>query len=153
MSMEHRRNPEACRQEAIRQTINANPSRQEGDTNETALSKIASVLGNGKNPRDQINQIAEILFESGEVEAPTSKPAASDYVWDDPMVVECCKEGRKPSDIRLMVCPACNKVSYWNEGSHFTCRFCHQIFNVSEEMASVSVSLADWGDDAYPITL
>jgi hypothetical protein len=39
---------------------------------------------------------------------------------DDAMVVEALKE-RRASDIALLECPRCGNLSYYNEGSHFSC--------------------------------
>jgi len=44
--------------------------------------------------------------------------------WDDPLVKSALKAGRDPSDIWLLDCPECDRASYYNQGSHFTCRFC-----------------------------
>lgn len=52
-------------------------------------------------------------------------------IWQDPMVREVLKEGRRqPWQIQTLRCPKCEKRSYYNEGSHFTCRFCEVTFIV-----------------------
>lgn len=43
---------------------------------------------------------------------------------EDEMVIEALKEGRQAEDILLLDCPMCGWTSYWNEGSHATCRNC-----------------------------
>jgi hypothetical protein len=64
-------------------------------------------------------------------------------IWKDPMVQESLKDGRTPDDIRVMDCPKCGKYGYWNEGSHFSCRFCNKTWIVSSEKADDSITLAD----------
>src|SRR5690348_1270350 len=43
---------------------------------------------------------------------------------DDPMVEAALKGGREPSEISLIRCSACGVYTYYNEGSHWTCREC-----------------------------
>lgn len=64
-------------------------------------------------------------------------------IWKDPMVKEALKDGRTPDDIRVMNCPKCGRYGYWNEGSHFSCRFCRKTWFVRSEMADDSVTLSD----------
>lgn len=45
-------------------------------------------------------------------------------IWKDPNVQAALKEGRRADDIMVLRCPQCDQFGYWNEGSHFTCRFC-----------------------------
>lgn len=45
------------------------------------------------------------------------------------MVQEALKE-RSADDIFVMACPDCGKWSYYNQGSHFSCRFCERGFYV-----------------------
>jgi hypothetical protein len=44
--------------------------------------------------------------------------------FDDPNVKEALRDGRDSSDIHLIGCYVCGEYSYYNDGSHFTCRFC-----------------------------
>lgn len=44
--------------------------------------------------------------------------------WDDPCVKDALSDGRAPSDIMLLDCPNCGEANYYNEGSHYSCRFC-----------------------------
>lgn len=68
-------------------------------------------------------------------------------IWKDPMVQEALKDGRPASDIYCLRCPTCNRLGYYNEGSHFTCRFCDRSWMVMSEGGAMSaeeaVSLAD----------
>lgn len=54
-------------------------------------------------------------------------------IWKDPRVKEALKNGRLPDDIAVISCPKCNKWGYYNEGSHFSCRFCDKSFSVLNE--------------------
>jgi len=56
-------------------------------------------------------------------------------IWNDPMVKEALSDGRQPWDIALLPCPVCGKLSYYNEGSHFSCRFCDKSFYVVSDEA------------------
>jgi hypothetical protein len=49
-------------------------------------------------------------------------------IWKDPQVQEALKDGRSADDIAVIDCPKCGKWGYYNEGSHFTCRFCKNTF-------------------------
>lgn len=40
------------------------------------------------------------------------------------MVREALKDGRTPDDIAVIACPKCGSYGYYNEGSHFSCRYC-----------------------------
>lgn len=67
---------------------------------------------------------------------------------EDETVVAALREGRHADDIYLMDCPYCGEVSYWNQGSHFTCRACgsHKGTNTEE-----TYTLADyWETATYP---
>jgi hypothetical protein len=50
-----------------------------------------------------------------------------DDIWQDPMVKEALQE-RPAEDIAVLNCPDCCKLGYYNQGSHFTCRFCNVTF-------------------------
>lgn len=45
-------------------------------------------------------------------------------IWNDPNVKAALKDGRPADDIALLVCPRCNSLGYYNQGSHFSCRHC-----------------------------
>lgn len=45
-------------------------------------------------------------------------------IWKDPCVKEALKAGRPAHDIDCLRCPKCNRLGYYNDGSHFSCRFC-----------------------------
>ena len=45
-------------------------------------------------------------------------------IEDDETVIAALTEGRHASDIWLIECPDCGVPSYWNQGSHCTCREC-----------------------------
>ena len=49
-------------------------------------------------------------------------------VWKDPNVVDAFKSGRSADDICVLPCPTCGQFSYYNQGSHFTCRHCDVCF-------------------------
>lgn len=54
-------------------------------------------------------------------------------IWKDPNVKAALKEGRPANDIAVVRCPKCNRWGYYNEGSHFTCRFCNRSWYVCSE--------------------
>lgn len=64
-------------------------------------------------------------------------------IWKDPGVTEALTDGRSADDIRVMDCPKCSRWGYYNEGSHFSCRFCNRTWHVTTEMAQDSITLAD----------
>lgn len=45
-------------------------------------------------------------------------------IWKSPDVKAALKEGRPPEDIAVLSCPKCGRWGYYNQGSHFYCRFC-----------------------------
>lgn len=47
-------------------------------------------------------------------------------IWKDPNVKAALKEGRSADDIAVLECPKCGRWGYYNQGSHFWCRFCKQ---------------------------
>lgn len=61
---------------------------------------------------------------STEPNDPPYVESGNDTPWDDPNVKAALKSGRPPSDIMLIDCPECGEASYYNQGSHFTCRAC-----------------------------
>lgn len=48
-------------------------------------------------------------------------------IWKSRSVVEALKT-RDASDIWVMDCPKCGVTSYYNQGSHFSCRSCGTTF-------------------------
>lgn len=67
---------------------------------------------------------------------------------EDETVVAALREGRHADDIWLMDCPYCGTASYWNQGSHFTCRECGSHKGSSTDDA---YTLADyWETATYP---
>lgn len=60
---------------------------------------------------------------SGEVES----------IWKDPNVVQAFKDGREAHDICVLSCPACGELSYYNQGSTFTCRACERGWHILGE--------------------
>ena len=67
---------------------------------------------------------------------------------DDPNVIAALKEGRHAEDIWLIECESCGWVSYWNEGSHASCRNCGaNLMAITDE----AYTLADyWAYELYP---
>lgn len=53
--------------------------------------------------------------------------------WKDPQVMEALKDGRSADDIAVVRCPECDRWGYYNEGSHFSCRFCNRSWYVCGE--------------------
>ncbi len=54
-------------------------------------------------------------------------------IWKDPNVKAALKEGRAAHDIAVLRCPKCDRWGYYNEGSHFSCRFCERSWRVCSE--------------------
>lgn len=52
--------------------------------------------------------------------------AAVNDIWKDPEVRAALKDGRAATDIAVLACPKCGRWGYYNQGSHFWCRFCKQ---------------------------
>lgn len=52
--------------------------------------------------------------------------AVTNDIWKSREVKEALKEGRPPSDIAVLTCPRCGRWGYYNQGSHFYCRFCQR---------------------------
>ena len=74
----------------------------------------------------------ELYYISGEClregdPVKVEKPTVSvGRIEEDETVMAAIAEGRHADDIYLIDCPACGIPSYWNEGSHCTCRGCNQ---------------------------
>lgn len=64
-------------------------------------------------------------------------------IWKDPMVKEALKDGRNADDIWVIRCPTCNRYGYYNQGSHFSCRFCKESWRIDVETFEEPVTLAD----------
>lgn len=47
-------------------------------------------------------------------------------IWKDSNVKAALKDGRSADDIAVLSCPKCGRWGYYNQGSHFWCRFCKQ---------------------------
>jgi hypothetical protein len=85
---------------------------------------------------------------------PTPGECEDPNPWKDGNVREALGEGREAGDIALLECPRCHRYSYYNEGSHFTCRFCDEGFEVLDEGETgrggpsvrswEAITLADW---------
>ena len=54
-------------------------------------------------------------------------------IWKDPQVQEALKDGRSADDIAVLACPECGCWGYYNEGSHFSCRFCDKSWHCLTE--------------------
>lgn len=69
---------------------------------------------------------------------------------EDEMVVEALKEGRHADDIWLVNCSHCGWVSYYNEGSHASCRNNECGRDLTSQIEE-AITLADyWTSAAYP---
>lgn len=69
---------------------------------------------------------------------------------EDVNVMAAISEGRHADDIMLFDCPFCGAVSYYNEGSHATCRECERAADVDSEYFNC-YSLAEyWEYRPYP---
>lgn len=53
-------------------------------------------------------------------------------IWKDPQVIEALKE-RPAEDIAVLNCPDCHQLGYYNQGRHFSCRFCDATWYVCTE--------------------
>lgn len=53
-------------------------------------------------------------------------------VWKSREVKAALKE-RSAHDIAVLNCPKCGRWGYYNEGSHFSCRFCKRTWYVCGE--------------------
>jgi hypothetical protein len=53
--------------------------------------------------------------------------------WNNPSVKAALADGRPPEDIILIDCPDCGLPGHYNQGSHFTCRNCGEIFTCLTE--------------------
>ena len=54
-------------------------------------------------------------------------------IWKDPNVKAALKQGRLADDIAVLACPRCGEYGYYNEGSHFSCRFCNMTWYCCSE--------------------
>ncbi len=60
-------------------------------------------------------------------------------IWKDPSVKEALRDGRSACDIMVLDCPKCGRWGYYNQGSHFWCRFCDQGFEHTEDWDPISL--------------
>jgi hypothetical protein len=87
-------------------------------------------------------------------ESDDQSPALNQLIRDlkrpdeDPMVIEALSDGRHAEDIYLVQCPWCDGFSYYNQGSHASCRICDR--DLTPQIAD-TITLADyWYDTPYP---
>ena len=113
-------------------------------------------------PEERANYLrwrVEVLGRRGRGRPKKQKPEAEDSVEaaepkgdqrpeSDPMVIAALSELRAAEDIWLVDCPGCGWVSYWNEGSHASCRNCGKDLSDHTDEAH---TLADyWLGATYP---
>jgi hypothetical protein len=65
-------------------------------------------------------------------------------IWKDPHVKAALKDGRAPEDIAVLPCPSCGRYGYYNQGSHFTCRFCRDTWLCLSEGAEPPADGRPW---------
>jgi hypothetical protein len=66
----------------------------------------------------------------------------------DPMVIAALEEGRHADDIWIVECPNCCIYSYWNEGTHASCRKCGLDLSA---ITGDALTLEDyWSQAEYP---
>jgi hypothetical protein len=53
-------------------------------------------------------------------------------IWKTPEV-KAALQSRPADDIAVLACPRCGEWGYYNEGSHFSCRFCERTWYVCSE--------------------
>ena len=66
--------------------------------------------------------------------------------WEeDPNTMVALKRGHVPADILFLECPECIRLSYWDGGARFTCRFCKRDFTAKtrKEIAAGGVVCCD----------
>ena len=68
---------------------------------------------------------------------------------EDETVVAAIREGRHANDIWLLDCPYCGVPSYYNQGSHFTCRVCDRTIGVADDDSLTNNQIS--ADDAYTL--
>jgi endogenous inhibitor of DNA gyrase (YacG/DUF329 family) len=69
-------------------------------------------------------------------------------IESDPNVLAALREGRHAGDIWLVECPECGVPSYWNQGSHATCRQCNADLS---DLTDEAFTLEDyWDYEPYP---
>lgn len=69
---------------------------------------------------------------------------------DDPMVIAAIEEQRQADDIWIINCDCCLWWSYWNEGSHATCRNCKQDLIPLVELGEAATLADYWTEAPYP---
>ena len=70
-------------------------------------------------------------------------------VEDDETIIAAILEGRHADDIYLLDCPWCRVPSYYNQGSHFTCRICERTVQVVDDDSGSATSVS--ADDMYSL--
>jgi len=60
-------------------------------------------------------------------------------IWDDENVKSALADGRSPMDIACLNCRKCGHISYYNEGSSFTCSKCGTTFYCATEDEDISL--------------
>ena len=61
--------------------------------------------------------------------------------YEDPDVTAALADGRRADDITVIACPDCHQYGYYNQGSHFHCRWCE-----FEAVGDALDELIDGGD-------
>lgn len=70
-------------------------------------------------------------------------------IEEDETIIAAIQEGRHADDICLLDCPYCGVPSYYNEGSHFTCRICSRGFSVVDDDSGRNTDVSI--DDMYTL--
>lgn len=80
---------------------------------------------------------------------PITNPKRAD---EDPMVMAAFAEGRAADDIWVVCCGRCEWWSYYNEGSHATCRNLNCGIDLMDQVeAGEALTMADyWTGTPYP---
>jgi len=80
-------------------------------------------------------------------------------IEDDATIIAAIREGRHADDIYLLNCPWCGVPSYYNQGSHFTCRICDRNVIVTDDDSGSNTSVSSceaytlaeyWEEAPYP---
>lgn len=72
-------------------------------------------------------------------------------IWKSRSIVDALKE-RPADDIWVMDCPRCGVTSYYNQGSHFSCRACRRTYYCLSEGEESDGRLCVYCDDARTLT-
>ena len=68
---------------------------------------------------------------------------------EDETIMAAIRDGRHAEDIFLLDCPWCGVPSYYNQGSHFTCRVCDRTVQVVDDDSGTATSVH--ADDMYSL--